>query len=68
MKGWKTFLVILGIVIIVVSGLYDQINPRGMEANFGWKQITGLIVGAIILVIGLALKAPKKEEKEEEKK
>jgi tetrahydromethanopterin S-methyltransferase subunit E len=66
MKGWKTFLVILGIVVILSTCFYDQIV--GQEVKFGPKAWAGMIAGVIILVIGLVLKSPKKEEKKEEKK
>lgn len=65
MKGWKAFLVIVGIMVIVLTCFYDQIV--GQEIKFGPKAWAGVIVGVIILIVGLTLKASQKEEKEEKK-
>jgi len=47
-------LVVVGAVVAVVAALA---NPLGLgeEDVFGWLQITGVVVGAIVALIGLAM-------------
>jgi uncharacterized membrane protein len=47
-------LVVIGAVVAVVAALA---NPLGLgeEDVFGWLQITGVVVGVIVALIGLAL-------------
>lgn len=57
MKNFKTigaFLLVVGIIIVAFSLLVD-IFGFGGSPNFGFKQITGLIVGVVISVVGLVL-------------
>ena len=49
--GW--LLVSAGAVIFLVSALADAIDIG--DGGFGWKQTLGVIVGAAIVVVGLAL-------------
>ncbi len=61
MEGNKTIgivLLILGAVILVLSLVADIIGI-GSSPGFGYKQIVGTIVGAIVTAIGLALKCKK---------
>jgi hypothetical protein len=44
----------VGVVLLVLSALADQIGV-GDDGGFGWKQATGVIVGGVLIVIGLAL-------------
>jgi len=47
-------LVVIGAAVAVVAALA---NPLGLgeEDVFGWLQITGVVVGVIVALIGLAL-------------
>jgi predicted MFS family arabinose efflux permease len=45
--------VAVGAVLLVVSALADSLGI-GDEDGFGWKQTTGVVVGAAVLVGGLA--------------
>ena len=45
--------VAVGAVLVVVSALADSIGV-GDEDGFGWKQTTGVVVGGVVLVAGLA--------------
>ena len=49
-KGNKAGLVI-GIVLIALALLADQIGLG--SGGFGWKQITALVVGALLVLCGL---------------
>jgi hypothetical protein len=46
--------VALGAVLLLVSALADPIG-LGDEAGFGLKQTTGVIIGAVVMVVGVAL-------------
>jgi hypothetical protein len=46
-------LITVGLVLALGSGLADVIGVGG-EADFGWKQITGLAVGTGLLGAGIA--------------
>jgi hypothetical protein len=51
----------LGIVIALIGAVVTAVaalaNPLGLgeEDVFGWLQITGVIVGAVVILLGLAL-------------
>jgi hypothetical protein len=45
---------VIGVVGAVISALADPLGI-GTEGVFGWLQITGVIVGAVIALIGLAM-------------
>ena len=45
---------VVGSVLLVLSALADPIGI-GDDGGFGWKQATGVIVGGVVIVIGLAL-------------
>ena len=47
--GWA--ITAIGIVVLIVSALADQIG-LGNTDSFGWKQILGVVVGAVIMVLG----------------
>jgi uncharacterized membrane protein len=44
----------IGVIVVVVSVLADPIGI-GSEDTFGWRQIVGVIVGAGIAAIGIAM-------------
>jgi hypothetical protein len=48
-------LVVLGAVGLALSLLADPIGLGSSDGAIGWKQITGAIVGGIILVVGVAV-------------
>lgn len=57
MEGKKTggvVLLVVGIVILVLALIADPIGIGG-SPEFGWIQIVGAIVGAIMTVVGLVL-------------
>ena len=47
-------LLVAGIVILALSLAADALGI-GISPLFGWRQITGTIVGAIAIVVGLVL-------------
>jgi|RhiMethySRZTD1v2_1073278.scaffolds.fasta_scaffold4141883_1 uncharacterized membrane protein len=47
--------VAVGAVLLLVSALAEPIGLGDETGGFGWKQITGVIIGAVIMVVGLAL-------------
>ena len=40
---------------LLVSALAEPIGLGDETGGFGWKQITGVIIGAVVMVLGLAL-------------
>jgi len=43
-------LIVLGLVIIVLSGLTDAL---GLGQGFGWKQVVGMALGIALVVRGI---------------
>ena len=57
MGGKKTTGVVLfgvGAVILILAIVADPIGIGG-SPGFGWKQILGALVGAVLTVVGLAV-------------
>jgi hypothetical protein len=50
-------LVIAGIFLITISVIADLIGIGGDLNAFGWKQITGVVVGLIIFLVGIRLRS-----------
>jgi hypothetical protein len=48
-------IVVVGVAVAAVSGLANAIGIGSDTGTFGWKQIVGLIVGALIALGGLAM-------------
>ena len=48
-------LMIVGILIVVISGLADPLGP-GRSPGFGWRQALGVIVGALVIAAGVYLR------------
>jgi hypothetical protein len=46
---------LVGGALVVVSALADPLGIGGVDDTFGWKQITGVVVGGLVLILGLAL-------------
>jgi hypothetical protein len=55
-------LIIIGAGITIISLIADVIGLGGDPSVIGWKQIIGIVVGAVIIIVGLwtTLKARKK--------
>ena len=43
----------VGVVLLVLSALADQVGIG--DTGFGWQQALGVIVGAVVAVVGMAL-------------
>jgi hypothetical protein len=57
-KGLGLVLVLVGLAVLVVAAAADPLGVGG-AAGFGWKQILGVAVGAVLAVLGVAkLRAP----------
>jgi uncharacterized membrane protein len=48
-------MLVIGIVLALVSLLADPIGIG--SAGFGWKQITGVVIGVVLAVIGGVLRS-----------
>jgi hypothetical protein len=48
-------LVIVGILIVLISGAADPLG-LGRSPGFGWIQMLGVIVGALVIVAGFYLR------------
>ena len=46
--------VVVGAALLAVSALADPIG-LGDGGGTGWKQILGMVAGAVVIVVGLAL-------------
>lgn len=44
----------VGVALLVLSALADPIG-LGEGGGIGWRQATGMIVGGVVIVVGLAL-------------
>ena len=58
-KTISIVLLVVGIVILVVSLAADFLGIGGNTAVFGPRQITGAVVGAVLIVVGLILRPRK---------
>ena len=48
-------LAVVGLALIIVSGLADVIGIGANESEFGWRQIVGLVVGFAAIDVGAVL-------------
>ena len=48
-------IVAVGVVIALVSALADPIGIGAEDSGFGWKQVVGAIVGALVAIAGIAI-------------
>jgi len=46
---------VVGLALIIVSGLADVIAIGANESEFGWRQIVGLVVGFAAIDVGAVL-------------
>ncbi len=49
-------LIVAGIVIAGLSALGDPLGIGG-SSDFGWKQVTGVVIGAVLVVAGAVTRA-----------
>ena len=54
-KTMGLVLLVIGIVVLIVSLLADTIGIGGSASVFGFKQILGTVVGAVLAVAGLVV-------------
>jgi hypothetical protein len=54
-KLLATLVAILGVLIILVSALAEPLGLGSEGGKFGWKQILGIVIGALVLVAGVVL-------------
>jgi hypothetical protein len=45
----------VGVIVVVVAAFADPIGIGGAEDTFGWKQIVGVAIGAVVAVVGIVL-------------
>ncbi len=45
----------VGVIVVAVAAFADPIGIGGAEDTFGWKQIVGVVVGAVVAVVGIIL-------------
>lgn len=48
-------LVGVGTIVLVVSAAADWIGVGADGSAFGWKQTVGVVVGALVIVVGASL-------------
>ena len=54
-----TVLLVAGIVLLIISAAADIIG-FGKDPSFGYAQITGVVAGAIVAIVGFVLLLKKK--------
>lgn len=47
--------IVVGLLLGLVSAFADQMGLGAGGSGFGWKQLLGLVVGVILLVVGIVL-------------
>jgi hypothetical protein len=52
-KTLGTGLLVIGVLLFLVSAAADTIGVGGAP-GFGWKQITGVVVGIAIAAVGIS--------------
>lgn len=45
----------VGVIVVVVAAFADPIGIGGAEDTFGWKQTIGIVLGAVLVVLGIIL-------------
>jgi hypothetical protein len=51
-KTRSLVLIIIGMILVLLSLVADMLGV-GAHAGFGWKQMTGTIVGVVLAVVGV---------------
>jgi cation transporter-like permease len=54
-KSVAVGLIVVGIVVLLASALADVIGLGGQPLVFGYKQVAGSAVGAVLTVVGVVL-------------
>lgn len=52
-KTLGTGLLVIGVLLVLVSAAADTIGVGGAP-GFGWKQITGVVVGIALAAVGVS--------------
>lgn len=47
--------VIAGVLLALVSVFADQVGLGAQGSTFGWKQLLGLVLGLVLLIVGVVL-------------
>jgi len=55
MKSIGPIAIAIGVAIVLLSALADPIGIGAEESAFGWKQVVGVIVGALVAIAGIAI-------------
>jgi uncharacterized membrane protein len=46
---------VVGLLVLAIAVFADPLGIGGADDTFGWKQIVGVVVGAVIAVGGIVL-------------
>ena len=57
----NTWILIVGIIILVISLILDYLGLKNTQEGFGTVQIIGTIVGAILIIIAVVMMLAKKK-------
>ncbi len=55
-RRMSVVLIVVGIVIVALSAFGDSLG-FGASSDFGWKQVAGVVVGAVLVVAGVVTRA-----------
>lgn len=55
MKKIGPIAIAIGVIIVLVAALADPIGIGAEDSGFGWKQVVGVIVGALVAIAGIAI-------------
>lgn len=50
-----TVLIAGGVLLLVVSGSADLLGIGDPQGQFGWKQVTGCVIGVVDIAVGVLL-------------
>lgn len=45
----------IGVVVVIVAAFADPLGIGGADETFGWKQVVGVTVGAVVVVAGIVI-------------
>ena len=57
------FLIVVGLAVLLISAFADPVGIGG-QPGFGWKQVVGVIIGGILMIVGLTQATRKASEAE----
>jgi uncharacterized membrane protein len=55
MKSIGPIAIAIGVIIVLLAALADPIGIGAEDSGFGWKQVVGVIVGALVAIAGIAI-------------